>query len=86
MHTIAALASGAGKAGISVIRLSGDDAVEIASKVFIPFGKYDNLTQCQSHMQVYGKIVGSDGKRIDTGLCTCFYAPHSYTGENTVEV
>lgn len=86
MHTIAALASGAGKAGISVIRLSGDDAVEIASKVFIPFGKYDNLTQCQSHMQVYGKIVGSDGKRIDTGLCTCFYAPHSYTGENTVEI
>ncbi len=86
MHTIAAIASGAGKAGISVIRLSGDDAVEIASKVFIPFGKYDNLTQCQSHMQVYGKIVGSDGKRIDTGLCTCFYAPHSYTGENTVEI
>jgi len=86
MHTIAALASGAGKAGISVIRLSGDDAIDIASKVFIPFGKYDSLTLCESHKQVYGKIVGSDGKRIDTGLCTCFYAPHSYTGENTVEI
>ncbi len=86
MHTIAALASGAGKAGISVIRLSGDDAVEIAGKVFIPFGKYVSLSECESHKQVYGKIVGSDGKRIDTGLCTCFLAPHSYTGENTVEI
>ncbi len=86
MHTIAALASGAGKAGISVIRLSGDDAVEIASKVFVPFGKYNRLSQYESHKQVYGKIIGSDGKRIDTGLCTCFFAPHSYTGENTVEI
>ena len=86
MHTIAALASGAGKAGISVIRLSGDDAVEIASKVFIPFGKYESLLQCESHKQVYGKIVGSDGERIDSGLCTCFLAPHSYTGENVVEI
>lgn len=86
MHTIAALASGAGKAGISVIRLSGEDAIEIAGKVFIPFGKYENLSKCESHKQVYGKIVGSDGERIDTGLCTCFHAPHSYTGENVVEI
>lgn len=86
MHTIAALASGAGKAGISVIRLSGEDAIEIAGKVFIPFGKYESLSQCESHKQVYGKIVGSDGERIDTGLCTCFHAPHSYTGENVVEI
>lgn len=86
MHTIAALASGAGKAGISVIRLSGDDAIDIASKVFIPFGNYSSLHDCEGHKQVYGKIIGSDGKRIDTGLCTCFYAPHSYTGENTVEI
>ena len=86
MHTIAALASGAGRAGISVIRLSGDDAVEIAGKVFIPFGKYNSLLECESHKQVYGKIVGSDKKRIDTGLCTCFLAPHSYTGENVVEI
>ncbi len=86
MHTIAALASAAGRAGISVIRLSGEDALEIAGKVFIPFGKYNSLLECESHKQVYGKIIGSDGKRIDTGLCTCFLAPHSYTGENVVEI
>lgn len=86
MHTIASLASGAGKAGVSVIRLSGDDAVEIAGKVFIPFGNYKNLSECESRKQVYGKIIASDGSRIDTGLCTCFYAPASYTGENVVEI
>ena len=37
MHTIAALATAGGKGGIAVIRLSGDDCIEIASKVFKPF-------------------------------------------------
>ena len=84
MHTIAALATAGGKGGIAVIRLSGDDSIEIASKVFRPF-KCD-LCDAQSNMQVYGKIIGSDGCTIDTGLATVFRAPHSYTGENTVEI
>ncbi len=84
MHTIAALATAGGKGGIAVIRLSGDDAVEIASKVFTPFRGI--LKDAVSNMQVYGEIVGNDGKRIDTGLATVFRAPHSYTGEDTVEI
>ncbi len=84
MHTIAALATAGGKGGIAVIRLSGDDSIEIASKVFRPFK--GNLCEAQSNMQVYGEIVGSDKSRIDTGLATVFRAPHSYTGENTVEI
>ena len=84
MHTIAALATAGGKGGIAVIRLSGDDAVEIASKVFRPF-KAD-LCKAESNMQVYGEIVDTAGNRIDTGLATVFRAPHSYTGENTVEI
>ena len=84
MHTIAALATAGGKGGIAVIRLSGDDCIDIASKVFRPFR--GNLSQAESNMQIYGEIVGSDGQRIDTGLATVFRAPHSYTGENTVEM
>ena len=84
MHTIAALATAGGKGGIAVIRLSGDDAVEIASKVFRPF-KAD-LCDAKNNMQIYGEIVDSKGMRIDTGLATVFRAPHSYTGENTVEI
>lgn len=84
MHTIAALATAGGKGGIAVIRLSGDDSIEIASKVFKPFKS--ELCDAKSNVQVYGEIVGKDGNRIDTGLATVFRAPHSYTGENTVEI
>ncbi len=85
MHTCAAVATAPGKAGISVIRLSGDDSIKIAAKVFKPAsGKA--LTKIPANTAVYGKIVGADGKKIDGGMCTCFHAPKSYTGENTVEI
>lgn len=84
MHTIAALATAGGKGGIAVIRLSGEDSIEIAQKVFKPFK--GTIADKESNMQVYGEIVGTDGTRIDTGLATVFRAPHSYTGENTVEI
>ena len=84
MHTIAALATSSGKAGIAVIRVSGDDAIEICSKVFKPFSL--TLEKAESNKQVYGQIVATDATRIDTGLATVFRAPHSYTGEDTVEI
>ena len=85
MHTCAALSSGAGKAGVAVIRLSGDDAVTIASAVFRPKnGKM--LQDCPVRSAVFGTAFAADGRKIDTGLATVFRAPHSYTGENTVEI
>ena len=85
MHTCAALSSGAGKAGVAVIRLSGNDAVKIASAVFKPQnGK--PLTELPSRYAAFGTAFAADGKKIDTGLATVFRAPHSYTGENTVEI
>ena len=85
MHTCAALSSGAGKAGVAVIRLSGDDAVKIASAVFRPKnGK--TLEDCPARFAVFGTAFAADGKKIDTGLATVFRQPHSYTGENTVEI
>ncbi len=85
MHTCASLASAPGKAGISVIRLSGDDSIQIADKVFrCASGK--RLCELEPNKTVYGGIFASDGKKIDSGMAVCFHAPHSFTGENTVEI
>lgn len=85
MHTCAALASASGKAGISVIRLSGEDSIQIAEKVFKPAsGK--SLCDIEPNKTVYGGIFASDGNKIDSGMAVCFHAPHSFTGENTVEI
>ena len=81
--TVAAISTPFGKGGIAVIRISGDDAVKIAQKVFVPRNKKP-LSECEKNV-VFGDIY-SEGKIIDTGIATVFYAPHSYTGENTVEI
>ncbi|MDR3195492.1 MAG: tRNA uridine-5-carboxymethylaminomethyl(34) synthesis GTPase MnmE [Endomicrobium sp.] len=76
--TIAALSTAAGKSAIAVVRLSGENAFEIINKVF--------KTKSAVGKQVkYGYIV--DGtKNIDEVICTFFKAPHTYTGENLVEI
>ncbi len=85
MHTCAAVATAPGKAGIAVIRLSGEDSISIADKVFRCVSK-KSLKEVQSNKAVYGNIVSANGEFIDSGLCTCFRSPHSYTGEDTVEI
>lgn len=85
METCAAIATAPYKSGISVIRLSGDDCFDIVQKVFFPASK-KSIHDIKPNMSVYGDIIGSDGIKIDSGMCTCFHAPKSYTGENTVEI
>ncbi len=83
-HTCAAISTAKGKAGIAVIRMSGKDSVDIASRVFFPrSGK--SLYDAPHAKAVFGDIYYS-GDIIDNGLCTVFYAPNSYTGDNTVEI
>lgn len=86
--TVAAISTPYGRGGISVIRISGNDAVSVAEKVFSPFsGK--NLAECDSNCAVYGKIycLSADKKeKIDDGIAVIFRAPRSYTGEDTVEI
>jgi tRNA modification GTPase len=75
--SIAALSTAAGRSAIAVIRLSGDDAFQIADKVF--------ETKSPQGMQIkYGYIVDGS-KKIDEVLCSFFKAPRTYTGENLVE-
>uniref|UniRef100_A0A2B4RJ14 Glycine cleavage system H protein, mitochondrial n=1 Tax=Stylophora pistillata TaxID=50429 RepID=A0A2B4RJ14_STYPI len=81
--TIVALATPQGNGAIGVIRISGGDALEIATKVFFPH-KAKNLQTLPTHRVVLGDF--KDGTQtIDELLCTVFKNPHSYTGEDVVE-
>ncbi|MCQ2413225.1 MAG: tRNA uridine-5-carboxymethylaminomethyl(34) synthesis GTPase MnmE [Clostridia bacterium] len=72
-----------GKGGVALIRLSGEEAFDIAGRVFVPKNKKP-FADLPLRMQVYGDIyLGKD--RIDDGMMTKFKAPYSYTGEDTVE-
>lgn len=82
--TIAAISTGTmGNGGIGVVRISGNDAVTIADKVFKMNGK--SLTECESHTIHYGKIVW-DGNIIDEVIVLLMKAPKSYTREDVVEI
>lgn len=82
--TIAAISTPYGKGGISVIRISGDEAIGVAEGMFNPkSGK--SLTETEGGRAVFGAIMKS-GKQIDDGICIIFRNPHSYTGEDVVEI
>jgi tRNA modification GTPase len=80
--TIVALATPPGIGAIGVIRLSGKDAIQIADWCF----KGKNLTQQASHTLHFGSMVDETGRLLDEVLVSVFVGPHSYTGENSVEV
>ncbi|MBQ3416573.1 MAG: tRNA uridine-5-carboxymethylaminomethyl(34) synthesis GTPase MnmE [Ruminococcus sp.] len=80
--TIAAISTALGTAGLSVIRISGENAVGIAEKVFKANKK---LCDMQGYTCVFGALYDKEEK-IDECVATVFSAPHSYTGENTVEL
>ena len=82
--TIAAVATPAGVGGIATLRVSGADAVEICDKAFVSVsGK--KLSELKGYTAAYGKIY--DKKQpVDEAVCLVFRAPHSYTGEDVVEI
>ncbi|MCH6574506.1 MAG: tRNA uridine-5-carboxymethylaminomethyl(34) synthesis GTPase MnmE [Bacteroidetes bacterium] len=81
--TIIALATPAGTGAISIVRVSGPEAIDFIEKVFT--GK-KKLTEVDSHTIHYGEIKSRDGKLIDDVLVSVFKNPNSYTGENAVEI
>lgn len=83
-ETIAAISSSAGNSGIGIIRISGEDAIEIADKVFKSY-KNIKLKEADSHTVHYGHIVDGE-KTLDQVLVILLKNPHSYTGEDTVEI
>ncbi len=87
--TIAAVSTPRGKGGVAVIRISGAEAVTIASKVFIPRRGKD-LSEIEPSQAVYGDILEYSATEkcepIDDGIAVVFKAPRSFTGEDTVEI
>ncbi len=80
--TICAIATSPGMGGIAVIRVSGKDALSIVSKCW----KGADLESAKSHTAHYGKIIDTDDSILDEVVVTVFKAPHSFTGENVVEI
>ena len=80
--TICAIATAYGSAGIAVMRVSGGRAIEIADSLFR--GRH-RLTDAVSYSAHYGTIE-CGGTTLDEVICTVFRAPHSFTGEDTVEI
>ena len=85
LDTIAAISTPYGKGGIAVIRISGEDAISVAEKIFEPKNG-SPLSLTPSNSAVFGCILGSENKHIDDGLAVVFRAPRSFTGEDTVEI
>lgn len=81
MHstTIAAIATPQGRGGVGVIRISGPQALEIAQAL-------SQQPLPKARMAGFRQFYDDDGQVIDEGLLLCFPAPHSFTGENVVEV
>ena len=82
--TIAALSTPLAAGGIGVIRISGDNAIEIADKI-VKTTSGKPLTSLKGYQAAHGKVV-FEGDILDECVALVFRAPKSYTGENTVEI
>lgn len=83
--TVAAIATPLGAAGIGVIRLSGDTALAVADRVFVSVREGKTLAKTPGYTARYGHV--RDGAEIlDDAVALVFRSPHSYTGEDVVEL
>ncbi len=80
--TITAIATPIGIGGLSVIRVSGDDAIKIVSSVFHSNRKLENLNP---NTAIFGRIMDND-RILDEVVLTLFRSPRSYTGEDVIEI
>ena len=84
MDTIAAVSTPHAVGGIAMIRMSGPDALAIADRIFRGMNE-TKVTEMRGYSCAYGRVC--DGEEIiDDVVLTVFRAPHSYTGEDTVEI
>ena len=83
--TIAAIATPGSGSGIGVIRISGENAIEVADKIFQPKNRNKRLPEQPTYTIHYGNIVDGD-KLLDEVIVLLMRGPHSYTAEDTVEI
>jgi len=82
VDTIAAISTAFGKGAISIVRLTGPEAIEIANKIF----KGKDLRRVKSHTVHYGHIIDENKEIVDEVLVTVFKAPKTFTKEDIVEI
>ena len=83
-HTIAAVSTGNQVSAIGIIRLTGDDCIGVAEKVFT-FNNQKPLSDAPDRKLVLGELHDKNGRVIDQCMAVVSRNPHSYTGEDTVE-
>lgn len=84
--TIAAIATALSDSGIGIIRVSGEEAISIVSKIYRNKKYEDILSDYKSHTIHYGFIIEKNGNLLDEVMVSVMKAPYSYTTENTVEI
>ena len=86
-NTIAALCTPQGKGALALIRVTGPEAIQLFSKVFVPLNKdFDFENSAQGNKIYNGYVTDINGDTLDRAVVLVFKAPHSYTGEDTVEI
>lgn len=82
--TIAAIATAPGEGGIGIVRISGSQAADVADALFHT-KKIKSFHEAEPYRLYFGHVVWKD-QRVDEGLAVYMKAPHSYTGEDVVEI
>lgn len=83
---IAAIATPPGEGGIAIVRLSGDNVIEYIDKIFLPFKQKNKISMRKTHTLTLGWILDKDFQKIDEVLIAVMRGPHSYTGEDVIEI
>ena len=83
--TIAAIATAPGAGGIAVVRLSGPDSYAVADRVFHPANPNKRVLDAKGYTALFGEFWEGE-EAFDEGVALFFRAPHSYTGEDVVEL
>lgn len=83
--TIAAISTALGEGGIGIVRISGDQAINIINKVFRPKYKKD-IREAPGFTMHLGQVYGDEGNLIDEVLVSLMRNPKSFTGEDVVEI
>ena len=84
-ETICAISTAPGVGGIAVIRISGKEAISLCDRIFQPRKAGKSLALQPAYSLTYGTIV-EKGEAVDDVMMALFRAPHSFTGEDTVEI
>ena len=83
-HPIAAIATGLVRSGIGILRMSGDGCIDLANRVFALYNS-QALSSLPDRKLTRGTLFDAQNRPIDEAMVFVSHAPHSYTGEDTVE-